>query len=102
MKAEIDGTKFELKNARVPRVKKPSSRLQLLAGEQTTDINENPPCQYHRVNTYYRSLDKVITEMSARFGGNDQGILCALGDTVLNGSPSTTSVERVSAFYGRV
>ena len=103
MKSEIDGTKFAFKDARVPRVKKPSSRLQLLAGEQTTDINENhaqTPHEHHRVNTYYRSLDKVITEMSACFEGNDQDILCALGDTVLNGSPSTTSVERVSAFYG--
>ena len=103
MKAEIDGTKFAFKDARVPRVKKPLSRLQLLAGEQTTDINENhaqTPHEHHRVNTYYRSLDKVITEMSARFEGNDQDILCALGDTVLNGSPSTTSVEMVSALYG--
>ena len=37
--------------------------------------------------------------MSVRFERNDHDILCALGDTVLNVSPSNTSVEMLSAFY---
>ena len=64
MKAEIDGTRFAFKEAKAPRVKKPSSRLQLLAGEQTTDTKEKhaqSPHEHHRVNTYYMSLGKVIT-----------------------------------------
>ena len=34
----------------------------------------------HRINVYYASIDKVLSELELRFSGNDQEILCAFGN----------------------
>ena len=54
------------------------------------------PETHHRINTFYRSLDKVLSEMQSRFDSNDQQILCALGDVVLNEHPSVKGFEVVA------
>ena len=41
------------------------------------------PEDYHRVNTFFTSLDKILAEMENRFSGNDQDVLCTLGDITL-------------------
>ena len=38
------------------------------------------PEDYHRTNTFFTSLDKVLGETENRFSGNDQDVLCALGN----------------------
>jgi hypothetical protein len=50
--------------------------------------------EYYRVSAYYPSLDKVLAEMKSRFDSNDQNILCALGDVVLNLKPAS-DIENV-------
>ncbi|CAH3154911.1 unnamed protein product, partial [Porites evermanni] len=57
------------------------------------------PEDFHRVNTYFTSLDKVLAEIEARFGGNDQDVLCALGDITLSDSPAIRSFNLVSSYY---
>ena len=99
IKEDVKETRFTFKEARAPRTK-PSRRLQALIGESTDTTRVTSPKNYYRINTFYRCLDKVLGEMNSRFGGNDQDMLCALGDVVLNESPSDDSFEVVSDFYG--
>ena len=35
----------------------------------------------HRINIYYASIGKLLSELEIRFSGNDQEILCVLGNT---------------------
>lgn len=99
LKIWIAETEFTVNEAKVPR-RKPSRRHQALVGEKATeDITENTPESHHRVNTYFCSLDKVVSELETRFQRNDQDILCSLGDIILNEKPSDTSFENVASFY---
>ena len=54
---------------------------------------------HHRINTFYLSLDNVLSEIKSRFDNNDQEILCALGDVVLNDSPLENSFDVVADIY---
>ena len=71
--------------------RKPSPRLQALVGENQ-NANAAPPLSkpedYHHVNTFFTSLEKILAEIENRFSGNDQD-LCALGDIILS-YPSTS------------
>ena len=100
IKDNIKESDFIFKEARAPR-SKPSRRLQALIGEPTSlnTAHTITPQTHHRINTFYRSLDKVLNEMQSRFDNNDQEILCALGDVVLNEHPSGKSFEMVAEFY---
>ncbi|CAB3983630.1 zinc finger MYM-type 1-like [Paramuricea clavata] len=100
MKKDIKGSRFVFKEARAPR-NKPSRRLQALIGESTfTNIAcVTTPKTHHRINTFYLSLDKVLSEMKSRFHNNNQEILCVLGDVVLNDSPLENSFDAVAEFY---
>jgi hypothetical protein len=101
IKGEIIGEDFVFKEARAPR-NQPSRRLQALVGESTSVTNTKcviTPESHHRINTFYRSLDKVISEMKTRFSENDQEILCALGDVILNENPLQCNFEMVAEFY---
>ena len=44
------------------------------------------PEDYHRANPFFTSLDKVLAEIECRFSGNDQDVLCTLGDITLSDS----------------
>ena len=62
----------------MPR-QQPSIRLQASVGEnQNASAAGSPskPEDYHRVNTLFTSLDKVLAEIEDRFSGNDQAVLC--------------------------
>ena len=52
---------------------------------------------FYRVSVYYSSLDMVNTslhtELKSRFDKNDQDVLCALGDVVLNRSTDKTATR---------
>ena len=69
IKKEIIGGDFIFKEAKSPR-NKPSRRLQALLGESTSVTNAQyvtTPKTHYRVNTFYRSLDKILNEMKTRF-----------------------------------
>ena len=59
-------------------------------GENLNASAAGPPSKPeddHRVNTFSTSLDKVLTEIQNQFSGNDQDVLCALGDVSLESFP---------------
>ena len=94
----INDTDFSFRDARVPR-RQTSTRLQALVGENPSHNAQSKPEDFHRVNTYFTSLDKVLAEIEARFGRNDQDVLCALGDITLSDSPAIRSFNLVSSYY---
>ena len=53
----------------------------------------------HRFSIFFTSLDKVLTENENGFGGNDQDVLCALGDITLSDSPTSDSFDLVVRYY---
>ena len=55
---------------------------------------------HHRVNTYYPSFDKVLSELELRFSGNDQDIIHALGDVCQNKALKVEIFATVAQFYG--
>ena len=95
----LSNTGFELREARVPR-HRPSRRLEALVGESSKDHVEVTSESHHRVNTYYPSIDKVLSELELRFSGNDQDIIHALGDVCQNKDPKVESFALVAQFYG--
>ena len=94
----INDTDFSFRDARVPR-RQTSTRLQALVEENPSHNAQSKPEDFHRVNTYFTSLDKVLAEIEARFGGNDQDVLCALNDITLSDSPAIRSFNLVSSYY---
>ena len=55
--------------------------------------------EHHRVNTFFTSLDKVLAEIENQFSGNDQDVLCALGDVTKSDSPTSDSFDLVADYY---
>ena len=78
IKKWLTNSRFELREATAPR-QTPSRRLQALVGEHAQRRTQLTPESHHRINTYYASIDKVLSELELRFSGNDQEIVCALG-----------------------
>ena len=66
IKKWLTNSQFELREARVPR-QTPSRRLQALVGEHAQRQTQLTPESYHRINTYYASIDKVLSELELRF-----------------------------------
>ena len=78
MKSLVAESDFLFRDARVPR-QQSSIRLQASVGGNQTAIAAGLPSKpedYHRVNTLFTSLDKVLAEIEDRFSGNDQVVLC--------------------------
>ena len=86
IKKWLTNSQFELQEARPPR-QTPSRRLQTLVGEHAQRQTQLTPESYHRINTYYASIDKVLSELELRFRGNDQEILCTLGNICNSETP---------------
>ena len=71
-------------------------RLQALVGEYQNASAAAPPSKpedYHRVNTFFTSLDKALAEIENRFSGNEQDVLCALGDV------TSDSFDLLAGYY---
>lgn len=98
IKKWLTNSQFELREARAPR-QTPSRRLQALVGEHGQRQTQLTPESYHRINTYYASIDKVLSELELRFRGNDQEILCALGNICNSETPDKESFSRIAKFY---
>ena len=93
---------IEGRDAKVPRTR-PSRRLQSLTGETPAAANgssQQKAKDHFRITVYYTSIDKVVSELQSRFDGNDQEVLCALGEIVFCRSPSINNIQTVSNFYG--
>ena len=90
MKNWLTNSQFELREARAPR-QTPSRRLQALVGEHAQRQTQLTPESHHRINTYYASIDKVLSELELRFSGNDQEILCDLGNICQSEAPDKES-----------
>ena len=93
MKSWIAESDFSYRVARVPQ---PPALLQALVGENQnvrTAPSPSKPEDCHRFSTFITSLDKVLTEIENGFGGNDQDVLCALGDITLSDSPTSDSFD---------
>lgn len=71
IKKWLTNSQFELREARAPR-QTPSRRLQALVGEHAQPQTQLTPESYHRINTYYASINKVLSELELRFRENDQ------------------------------
>ena len=97
IKKWLTNSQFELREARAPR-QTPSRRLQALVGEHGQRQTQLTPESYHRINTYYASIDKVLSELELRFRGNDQEILCALGNICNSETPDKESFSRIAKF----
>ena len=94
MKKWLTNSQFELREARAPR-QTPDKPLQVNTRRQT----QLAPESHHRINTYYASIDKVLSELEVRFSGIDQEILCALGNICHSETPDKESFSRVAKFY---
>ena len=98
IKKWLTNSEFELREARAPR-QTPSRRLQALVGEHAQRQTQLTPESHHRINTYYASIDKVLSELELRFSGNDQEILFALGNICHSETPDKESFSRIAKFY---
>ena len=96
IKKWLTNSQFELWEARAPR-QTPSRRLQALVGEHAQRQTQLTPESYHR--TYYASIDKMLSELELRFRGNDQEIICALGNICNSETPDKESFSRIAKFY---
>lgn len=97
----ISDTRFSFKDAKIPRQRKASRRLQALVGEAPDDDENQGQTvkDYFRVSGYFSGIDRVIAELKNRFNENEQSILCALGDIVLNKIPEKTNFDIVGEHY---
>ena len=92
------GDKFDLEITLSKRKKKPSKRLQAIAGESPEGDQFVSDYVEARVTVYFDALDKVMSEMNERFSDGDTQILSSCIE-ILRGSLSDESVKMVSEFY---
>ena len=89
----IKDTKFSIKEETLPRFRQPSKCFQVLVREL---------CEGHTPHDSHQSPSSIgpcFWEIKERFAADDQDIICALGDVVLNDKPSEDSEEIVAKFY---
>ena len=77
----------------------PSRCLQVLVGEHVQRPTQLTLESYHRTNTYYASINKVLSELELRFSGNDQEILCALKNICHSETTDKGSFSRGAKSY---
>ena len=97
IKKWLTNSQFKLREARAPR-QTPSRRLQALVGGDAQRQTQLTPESHHRINTYHASIDKMLPELELKFSGNDQELLCALGNTC-NSRPDKERFSPIAKFY---
>ena len=105
IKELIEGTDFNFKDAKVPILRQPSRRLQVLVGEMpevNAEVAYRTAEDHCCITCYYLSIDKIVTELKCKFEGHDQEVLLALADVVFSSSPTAANIElaMVSDFDG--
>ena len=73
IKQLIEDTDFNFEDAKVPRLRQPSHRLQALGKmpEVNAEVEYRAAEDHYRITCYYLSIDKIVAEMKYRFEGND-------------------------------
>ena len=69
VKKWLNNSQFELREARALR-QTPSRSLQDLVGDHVQRQTRLTPELHHRMNSYYASIDKVLTELELRVNRN--------------------------------
>ena len=87
----LTNSQFNYEKARASR-QTPSRRLQARVGEHAQRQTQLTPESHHRIN-------KVLSVLELRFSGNDQEILCALGNICNSEIPGKESLSRIAKFY---
>ncbi|CAB4037345.1 Zinc finger MYM-type 1, partial [Paramuricea clavata] len=103
IKQLIKDTDFNFEDAKVPRLRQPSRRLQALVGEipqVNAEVEYRAAEDHYRIICYYLSINKIVAEMKYRFEANDQEVLLALADIVFSSSPTRANIELVSDLHG--
>ena len=73
-------------------------RVQALTWESVTGhYLQDDAKSYHRVNTYYPALDKVIGELKEHFDKNDQSVLPNLSKVIFDDHPDDETFAIVSS-----
>ena len=78
MKSWIAESDFSFRDARVPQGN-PSTRLQAYSRGKPKRQCCNSAIEtedYHRVNTFFTSLNKILAEIENPFRGNDRDVFC--------------------------
>ena len=70
IKRWLTGSQFELREARA-LWETPSRGLQDLVGDHVQRQTQLTSGSYHRMNTYYASIDMVLSELELRFSRNN-------------------------------
>ena len=79
IKRWLTSSQFELREDRALR-QTPSRSLQDLVGDHMQRQTQLTSELRQRMNTYYASIDKVLTELRPRFREKEQEIIYALGN----------------------
>ena len=79
----------------------PSRCIQVLVREHVQRPTQLTLESHHRTNTYYASIDKVLSELELRFSGNDQETLCASENICHSETLDKGSFSRIAKFYKR-
>ena len=96
----IRDTSFKFKDPSTKRSRKVSRRLQDLVGEERAETNTlQEQKDRYRIDTYFTSLDYVVSELESRFSENDFELLCNLSEVILNPSPKDECYDMVSSHY---
>ena len=93
IKKWLTNSQSELREARAPR-QTPSHCLQA-GGCHTREHAQS----HHRINTYYASIDEVLSELELRLRTNIQEILCALGNICNSETLDKESFSCIAKFY---
>ena len=79
IKRWLTSSQFELREAWA-LWETPSRSLQDFVGDHVQRQRQLISESHHRMNTYYASIDMVLTELQPRFREKEQEIICALGN----------------------
>ena len=94
----LTSSQFELREAWA-LWETPSRSLQDFVGDHVQRQTQLTSESHHRMNTYYASIDMVLTELQPRFREKEQEIICALGNICYSETPNKESFFRVPKFY---
>ena len=75
-----------------------SRSLQDLVGDRVKRQTQLTSELHNRMNTYYASIEKVLSELELRFCGNEHEITCALGTLCHSEKSDKESFCRVDKF----
>ena len=98
IKRWLTSSQFELREAWA-LWETPSRSLEDFVGDHVQRQTQLTSESHHRMNTYYASIDMVLTELQPKFREKEQEIICTLGNICYSETPNEESFFRVAKFY---